>query len=54
MTVTDLLLQLVIGTINWIFNTELWSGVTIGWLFISVLIASFLIRKFIKGGHNNE
>lgn len=34
--------------VSWIFGAELVSGVTIGWIFVSVAIFSILVRSILN------
>lgn len=52
MEVLTLLLQLISGVITWFFTAELVQGVTLGWIFLSVIVAGFLIKTFLKGDNN--
>lgn len=52
MEVLNLLLSLISGTITWFFSAEIYQGVTLGWIFLSVLVAGFLIKTFIKGSND--
>lgn len=54
MDALNLLLSLITGTITWFFNAELFSGITLGWILLSVVLAGFLIKQFLKGGNKNE
>lgn len=34
--------------ISWIFNAEIVTGVSIGWVFVSVIVFSLLIRNILN------
>lgn len=34
--------------VSWIFNAEILSGVSIGWIFVSVAIFSILVRSILN------
>lgn len=53
MEALNLLLSLIVGTITWFFSAEILPGVTLGWCFVSVIVAGFIIKQFLKGGNDN-
>lgn len=54
MEALTLLLQLIVGIITWFFNAEILPGVTLGWVFLSVVIIAFLINTFLLNGGNKD
>lgn len=52
MQALTILLNIISGIISWFFTVEIVPGVTLGWVFLSVLIAGFLIKSFLKESNN--
>ena len=50
--VLNLILSLFNSVLSWFFSSEIMEGVSLGWVFITVLIMFMLIRFFLKGDNN--
>ena len=40
--------QIIHILISWIFDAEIVSGVSIGWVFVSIIVFSLLIRNILN------
>lgn len=52
MTVIQLFVSLFQAALTFLFNLEISEGVSVGWIFIVVVIMFILIRFFLKGDKN--
>lgn len=50
-----LLITLIRSALSWVFSAEILSGVSIGWVVVTVFLISFLIRMILhrSGGSDN-
>lgn len=44
----SLFYQIIHILISWIFDAEIVSGVSIGWVFVSIIVFSLLIRNILN------
>ena len=52
-TAVNLLLSLISAALSWFFSLN-FEGIYIGWIFISVIVISFLIRFFLHQKGEND
>lgn len=50
--VLNLILTLFNSVFSWFFNLQITDGVSLGWIFMVVIIMFFLIRGFLKENDN--
>ena len=50
--VLNLILGLFNSVISWFFSAEIMEGVSLGWIFITVIVMFMLIRFFLKGDND--
>lgn len=48
LTVLNFILTLFNSVMTWFFNLQISDGVSIGWIFVVVLVMFFLINYFLK------
>lgn len=52
MAVIQMFVSLFQAALTFLFNLEIVEGVSVGWIFIVVVIMFILIRFFLKGDKN--
>lgn len=50
--VLNLILSLFNSVLSWFFSAEIMEGVSLGWIFITVIIMFMLIKFFLKGDND--
>lgn len=50
--VVNMFLSMFQAIISWFFSLELTQGVSLGWIFIVVVLMFILIKFFLKGDNN--
>lgn len=50
--VVNMFLSMFQSIISWFFSLEITSGVSLGWIFIVVVLMFILIKFFLKGDNN--
>lgn len=50
--VLNLILSLFNSVLSWFFSAEIMEGVSLGWIFITVIIIFMLIKFFLKGDND--
>lgn len=51
--VLNMIISVIQAAISMLFNLEITSGVSLGWIFIVVIIMFLLIKFFLSGGSDN-